>query len=157
MSINATRTKPETGLPKSDFPSAATTESNTANPEGVKLPIASISDILTLELVEKHLDTLSPDQLTELYANHLPGSTNPTKHDILDVVRSGFFQQSTNNLSDLLREGNGAGYLLAQSLKYDYKGEGIEPFLNGVRELGKKEKKEEHHNVHSSNEDDRKK
>lgn len=146
MSINATRTKPETVLSKSTSSSAAAKGANTANQEGIKLPIASISDVLTLELIEKHLDSLSPDQLSQLYATHLPESTNPTKHDILDVVRSGFFQQSTNKLSELLREGSGAGYLLAQSLKYDYQGEGIESFLNGVRELGKKEEeeKEEH-------------
>lgn len=156
MSINATRTKPEAVLPQSTSSSAATKEANTANQEGIKLPIASISDVLTLELIEKHLDTLSPDQLSQLYASHLPESTNPTKHDILDVVRSGFFQQSTNKLSELLREGSGAGYLLAQTLKYDYQGEGIESFLNGVRELGKKEEKEneEHPNVESKNEDE---
>lgn len=156
MSINATRTKSEAVLPESTASSAAAKEANTANQEGIKLPIASISDVLTLELIEKHLDTLSPDQLSQLYASHLPESTSPTKHDILDVVRSGFFQQSSNKLSELLREGSGAGYLLAQSLKYDYQGEGIESFLNGVRELGKKEgkEKEEHPSVDSNKEDE---
>lgn len=156
MSINATRTKPEAVLPQSTSSSAATKEANTASQEGIKLPIASISDVLTVELIEKHLDTLSPDQLSQLYASHLPESTSPTKHDILDVVRSGFFQQSSNKLSELLREGSGAGYLLAQTLKYDYQGEGIESFLNGVRELGKKEEKEneEHPNVESKNDDE---
>ena len=29
---------------------------------------------------------------------------------------------------------------MSQSLKYDYKGEGVESFFNGVRELGKRNK-----------------
>lgn len=159
MSINATRTKPEAVLPKSSTPSAPTKDANITSQEGIKLPIASISDVLTLELIEKHLESLSSDHLSELYLKHLPESTSPTKHDIMDVVRSGFFQQSTSKLSELLREGNGAGYLLAQSLKYDYQGEGIEAFLNGVRELGLKEEKEkeqkqDNRSTDSRNEDD---
>ncbi|KAK6456231.1 proteasome complex subunit Rpn13 ubiquitin receptor-domain-containing protein [Scheffersomyces xylosifermentans] len=112
--------------------------------ETPKLPISAISDLLDIGVIEKHLDKLNPEQLQQLYSEHLPQSSasHPSKSTILDVVRSGFFQQSEQNLSKSLRDGKGAGYLLAQSLKYDYKGEGVDGFLAGIRELAKKEQEE---------------
>ncbi|EMG46921.1 hypothetical protein G210_2813 [Candida maltosa Xu316] len=109
-----------------------------------KLPIGSISSVLDLKTIDAHLEKLSLDQLKELYGEYLPESiaADPTKSEIMDVIRSGFFQQCEQKLSESLRSGSGAGYLMSQSLKYEYKGEGIEGFLNGVRELGKKDKKE---------------
>ncbi|KAI5954716.1 hypothetical protein KGF57_003739 [Candida theae] len=110
-----------------------------------KLPIGSISSVLDISTIDNHLDKLSLDQLKHMYGEYLPPSIaqNPTKAKIIEVVRSGFFQQSEQKLTKQLRANEGAGLLLAQSLKYDYKGEGIENFLKGVRELSKKEKEEE--------------
>lgn len=112
-----------------------------AAPEAPAVPIVAISDVLDLQLVEKHLDTLSPEELARIYSPVLPESVakNPTKKDILDVFRSGFFQQAEQKLSENLRSGTGAGYLLAQSLKYDYRGEGIDGFLQGLRQLGERD------------------
>lgn len=140
MPINATRNILDITAKNEPIPASAAT-ARAPKADITKLPVSSISDFLTLELIEKHLDSLSSDQLAQLYSRFLPESCskNPLKSDVLDVVRSGFFQQATSKLSELLREGNGAGYLLAQSLKYNYQGEGVEGFLNGVRELGRKE------------------
>ncbi|AOW26098.1 26S proteasome regulatory subunit N13 [Candida albicans P60002] len=106
-----------------------------------KLPIGSISSVLDIDSIDSHLDKLSLEQLKEMYGDYLPPSiaSNPTKSQIMEVVRSGFFQQCEQKLSESLRGNSGAGYLMSQSLKYDYKGEGVESFFNGVRELGKKE------------------
>ncbi|EGW35003.1 uncharacterized protein SPAPADRAFT_58128 [Spathaspora passalidarum NRRL Y-27907] len=122
----------------------AATAATSAKPD-LKLPISSISSVLDLETIDKHLAGLNTEQLKELYGQFLPQSVaeNPTKEQILDVIRSGFFQQSEQKLSQYLTQGNGAGYLLAQSLKFDYHGEGIDGFLTGIRELAKKEKSDE--------------
>lgn len=100
---------------------------------------------MDVSTIDNHLDKLSLDQLKQMYGEYLPPSVaqNPTKAKILDVVRSGFFQQSEQKLTNQLRANEGAGLLLAQSLKYDYKGEGIENFLNGIRQVSKKEEEEE--------------
>lgn len=99
----------------------------------------TIADFLTPEVIDKHLASLSKEQLIDLYKDHVPVDTELSRQDIMDVVRLGFFQQSVAKLSQQLRSGSGAGYLMAQSLKYDYKGEGIDNFLAGLRELAKKE------------------
>lgn len=105
------------------------------------MPIASISSVLDIDTINSHLDKLSIDQLKELYGEYLPESitANPTKEEIMRAIRSGFFQQCERKLSELLRSNTGAGYLMSQSLKYDYKGEGVDGFLNGIRDLAKKE------------------
>ncbi|KAI5953385.1 hypothetical protein KGF54_002757 [Candida jiufengensis] len=110
-----------------------------------KMPLGSISSVLNLQTIENHLDKLSREELSKLYKDYLPESTskNVTKYKIIEIIRSGFYQQNEQKLSEHLKSGEGAGYLLSQSLKYDYKGEGIENFLNGIRDLGKKEQKEE--------------
>ncbi|KAI3407068.2 hypothetical protein KGF56_000156 [Candida oxycetoniae] len=111
----------------------------------IKTPIGSISSVLDIPTIEAHLSKLSTKELKEKYFDYLPPSiaSNPTKDQIInDVIRSGFYQQCEQKLSQSLTGGNGAGYLLAQSLKYDYQGEGIENFLNGIRDVAEKEKKE---------------
>lgn len=93
--------------------------------------------------MEKHLDELSNEDIKQLYQEHLPSSIeNPTKHDIVQLVRSGFFDQSLNRLTESLTKSSGIGYILSQSLKFDYQGEGIEGFLAGIRQLTKKEQQE---------------
>ncbi|RLV94328.1 26S proteasome regulatory subunit RPN13 [Spathaspora sp. JA1] len=121
---------------------------NNAIATPTKLPISSISSVLDVDTINTHLESLTSEQLKQLYGDYLPKSIteNPTKEQILDVIRSGFFKQSEQKLSQLLNQGNGAGYLLAQSLKFDYHGEGIDGFLTGIRELAKKEKEKEDKN-----------
>ena len=94
-------------------------------------------------MVENHLSKLSESQLRDLYADYLPENTNPTKGEIIEVIKNGFFKQASEKLSEQLRESNGTGYLLAQTLKYEYQGEGIENFLNGIRSVGKNDAKKE--------------
>ncbi|CAK9438512.1 uncharacterized protein LODBEIA_P27360 [Lodderomyces beijingensis] len=108
----------------------------------IKLPISSISSVLDIPTIEAHLSKLSLQELKQMYGEFLPATEaqNPTKDSIINnIVRSGFFQQCEQKLSHSLASGDGAGYLLAQSLKYDYQGEGIENFLNGVRKIAEKE------------------
>lgn len=126
-------------------PSTQTQPATNQTQPQFKMPIGSISSVLDISTIDSHLDKLSIDQLKQMYGEYLPPSIaqNPTKSKIIDVVRSGFYQQSEQKLTKQLRANEGAGLLLAQSLKYDYKGEGIENFLNGIRELSKKEKEEE--------------
>lgn len=94
-------------------------------------------------MIEKHLDELSNEEIKQLYQSHLPESIeNPTKYDIMQLVRSGFFDQSLNRLSESLTKSSGTGYLLSQTLKYDYQGEGIDGFLAGIRQLTEKEKQD---------------
>lgn len=98
-----------------------------------RLPLTSLSDFLSLDLVSAHLDTLSDDQVARVYGPYMPKSFQPTKLSVLALMRDPFFQQTCHKLGDLLKQANGAGYLLAHSLKYEYNGEGIEPFLCGLR------------------------
>lgn len=51
----------------------------------------------------------------------------------MEVIRSGFFQQSSSKLSEQLRDDNGIGFALAETLKIDYQGEGIVNFMNSMR------------------------
>lgn len=108
-------------------------------------PIVSLADVLTVDNVSRHLERLSRAEIAAVYGPLLPESVgaNPTKEDVLGVVRSGFFQQATGRLSEQLLSGTGAGLLLSQSLRYDYRGEGIDGFLDGVREAEGRENEEE--------------
>ncbi|CCG22529.1 hypothetical protein CORT_0B08240 [Candida orthopsilosis Co 90-125] len=134
----------QTAVPPIQQNEPPTNQSQQQQPQ-FRLPIGSISSVLDVSTIDNHLDKLSLDQLKQMYGEYLPSSVaqNPTKAKILDVVRSGFFQQSEQKLTNQLRANEGAGLLLAQSLKYDYKGEGIENFLNGIRQVSKKEEEEE--------------
>lgn len=109
-----------------------------------KGPIIDLDDVFPFEVLEAHINSLSNDEVVELFKDDLPPSIaeNPTKSNILDLLRSGFFQQSKNNLSSHLKKSNGAGYLLSQSFGVDYVGEGITNFLNGIRKASKKPTKE---------------
>ncbi|KAK6463217.1 proteasome complex subunit Rpn13 ubiquitin receptor-domain-containing protein [Scheffersomyces coipomensis] len=104
-----------------------------------KTPIGKISDFITLDIIEKHLAGLSQDQIKELYGEYIPS----TGGDLMNVIRSAFYQQCTQRLSHSLINDDGAGWLFAQSLKYDFEGEGINYFLKGIRKLGEQEKEEE--------------
>ena len=96
-------------------------------------------------MIETHLKKLSVDELKHLYQQDLPPSIaeNPSKENMLDLIRSGFFQLAKSNLNDHLNKHNGMGYLLSQTFKYDYTGEGIVNFLNGIREATKKERNQQ--------------
>lgn len=96
-------------------------------------PIVSLDDLLTEEVVLRHLDRLLESQMAQLYGDLLPQSVSPTKSDILRVIRSGFFHQANKELSQTMSED--VGHILASSFGYEYSGEGIEAFLRGLRLL----------------------
>lgn len=95
---------------------------------------------MTEEVVRQHLNSLLDLQISELYRDFLPESVNPTKDDILRVLRLGFFHQATKELGLTMSE-NGVGHVLASSFGYEYTGEGIEAFLRGIRLLKKEDEK----------------
>lgn len=96
----------------------------------------SLEDVLTEEVILRHLDSLLESQLQEKYGALLPESVSPTKDEILRVIRSGFFHLANKELSQTMSE-NDVGQILASSLGYEYTGEGIEAFLRGIRQLKK--------------------
>ena len=102
--------------------------------QNLQVPIRSIADVLTPSFIEKHLDSLSNDELKLLYSRYLPPShaENTTKEGVVEVTKSAFFQQYISNLSRLLNY-NTAGYMLSQNLNIDYEGEGVENFLRGIK------------------------
>lgn len=102
-----------------------------------------LDDVFPFEVLKSHVNSLSEAEVLELFKDDLPPSiaANPTKANILDLLRSGFFQQSKNSLSSHLKKNNGAGYLLAQSFGIDYEGEGITNFLNGLRKKNNSDSK----------------
>lgn len=100
-------------------------------------PIVSLDDVLTEEVVMRHLDRLLESQMAQLYGDLLPQSVAPTRSDILRVIRSGFFHLASKELSQTMEEN--VGHILASSFGYEYSGEGIEAFLRGLRLLKKDE------------------
>lgn len=109
------------------------------------LQSVSIGDLLSVEEVERHLDSLSPEELQENYGSLMPGAMSASKQDILDVVRCGFFSQAHQRLSELVK-GNGS-ILVAQALGYDYKGAGVENMMRGLREKGKENQQQDNENA----------
>ena len=63
------------------------------------MPIGSISSVLDIDSIDSHLDKLSLEQLKEMYGDYLPPSiaSNPTKSQIMEVVRSGFSNSVNKN------------------------------------------------------------
>ncbi|EGV63964.1 hypothetical protein PSN45_003959 [Yamadazyma tenuis] len=119
---------------------ATTTNEPSTSTSAINLPILDLEDAFPFEVLETHLNRLSDKQLLELVKDDLPPTIgqNPTRANIYDLIRSGFFQQSKANLTQHLRNANGAGYLLAQSFGLEYQGEGISNFLEGIRKSSKK-------------------
>lgn len=109
------------------------------------LPILDLDDAFPFEVLQEFINNLSPEEFSlfvEENSNDLPESikSNPTKQGFIDLMRSGFFQQSKSNLSNHLKRNNGSGFLLAQMFKLNYQGEGISNFLQALRK-SKPEKK----------------
>lgn len=98
-------------------------------------PIMSLDDVLTEEVVLRHLEKLLESEITRMYGHLLPQAVPPTKSDILRVIRSGFFHLANKELSQTM--GENVGHILASSFGYQYNGEGIEAFLRGLRQLKK--------------------
>lgn len=98
-----------------------------------------MEDAFPFEVIEQYLNQLSDEQLIELVIDDLPPSIKqqPTRKDIMNLIRSGFFLQSRSNLTSHLNKSNGAGYLLAQTFGLEYSGEGIVNFLNSIRKSTK--------------------
>lgn len=105
-----------------------------------KFPITSLGDILSESVIEAHLNRLDESKIRQLYGALLPEGIEPTKENVMRIVRSGFFHQATSELSSLIGE-SGVGQILASSLGYEYEGEGIDAFLRGIRRSGKKHDK----------------
>lgn len=73
----------------------------------------------------------------------LPEGVAPTAEEVLKVLRSSFFRSANEELSSTITR-NPVGEILARSFGFDYQGEGIEAFLNGLREVAKKEREKDH-------------
>lgn len=104
-----------------------------------KAPITSIGDFLTPGLIKSHLQSLTHEEIVSMYSDYVPDSSNLSKADLIDLVQSSFFLQNLAKLTEQLNT-EGSGYLLAQSIKYEYLGEGIDNFLQGVRNKSKQDK-----------------
>lgn len=100
------------------------------------VPITSLSDVLTLDVISKHLASLPDEQVQEQYAHLLPDGVNATREEILSVIRTGFFELASRELSSSIGN-NTVGQILAQNLGYEYQGEGLDAFLRGIRSLRK--------------------
>ncbi|KAJ8140308.1 hypothetical protein OY671_006500, partial [Metschnikowia pulcherrima] len=118
--------------PPSSTPSASATS---------HYPVSSLADVLTDELLERHLSALSPEEIKARYGDLLPENVEPTSAEVLAVVRSEFFRAANAELSSNVAENN-LGSFLASSFGYEYEGEGLEAFLRGLRAAAKKEKRE---------------
>lgn len=109
--------------------------------EAENFPVSEISDILTEKRLLSHFESLSPDDIELLYGDMLPEGVASTKEEIMKVLRSSFFKSSNAEFSHTIRTNN-VGLILAHSFGYEYLGEGLQNFMNGLREVAKKEKKE---------------
>lgn len=96
-----------------------------------------LTDIMKEDLIMKHLDALSQEELVARYGDVLPESAEPTKSEIISIVRSEFFKNASADLSLDLAE-NGLGQIMSRSFGYNYAGEGIDALLRGVRSFKKK-------------------
>lgn len=101
------------------------------------IPVTSLSDLLTLDVISNHLSSLLEEELRVQYGDVLPENTAPTKEAIMGVIRTGFFDLASRELSQTILSNN-VGHILALSLGYDYRGEGLDAFLSGLRQLLKK-------------------
>lgn len=88
-------------------------------------------------MIADYIDSLDENRLNELY-NHIPEGIDKNKQSLIRIIRSSQFAQSVDSLGQVLNN-EGVGGLVAQQLGYPYHGEGIEGFLKGAREQGKKE------------------
>lgn len=100
------------------------------------MPVQSLADVLSVQQVNQLLERLTTEEIRDTFGPLLPPllGKDSSKEGLIQAVRSGFFQQSVDRLSESLREGEGAGLLLAQSFGLDYKGEGIDNFLQALRD-----------------------
>ncbi|WPK23428.1 hypothetical protein PUMCH_000668 [Australozyma saopauloensis] len=70
----------------------------------------------------------------------LPEGVEPTRLEVMRVLRSSFFRNANDELSHTINT-NAVGLMLAHSFGFEYRGEGIEAFLSGLRDLAKKDEK----------------
>ncbi|AAS52783.1 AER099Cp [Eremothecium gossypii ATCC 10895] len=98
--------------------------------------------MLPREAVVAHVGALREGsaELRELLAL-LPEGVRRDRGMLLECVRGPFFTQAVDGLSRQLRARE-AAYGLAQALRYPYRGEGVNGFLDGVREQGRRERAE---------------
>lgn len=102
------------------------------------MPILSLNDVLTVPVVENMLAGKLDAEIAATFGPWLPKLLQRgARTDVLEAVRSAFFQQAAERLSEGLRGHEGAGYLLCACLHVEYQGEGIEAFLEACRTLGR--------------------
>ncbi|AGO12450.1 AaceriAER099Cp [[Ashbya] aceris (nom. inval.)] len=96
--------------------------------------------MLTREAVVAHVGALREGsaELAELLAL-LPEGVRRDREMLLECLRGPFFTQAVDGLSRQLRA-RSAGFGLAQALRYPYRGEGVNGFLEGVREQARRER-----------------
>lgn len=94
--------------------------------------------MLTDEVLAAHIDALLPEKLRRFYGDMLPEGVAPTKDEIMKVFSSSFFRSANEELSNTINRSS-VGEVLARTFGYVYTGEGIEAFLNGLRQVKKEE------------------
>lgn len=118
----------------SETPSVTTTETQSQTPlqtTGRRHPIHEIGDVLTPTEIERHLLRLTPAELEEKYGHLVPELMSASVHDIMELVRCGFFHQAQARLSQLVA-GPGAA-VVAGAVGYLPTGAGVEAMLRGIR------------------------
>lgn len=104
-------------------------------------PIHDIGDVLTPTEIERHLRRLSPDDLRAKYGAHVPELMSATVHDLMEIVRCGFFHQAQARLS-LLVAGPGSA-VVAGAVGYAPQGPGVEAMLRGIRHQQQQQQKQD--------------
>lgn len=94
-------------------------------------PIHEIGDVLTPAEIERHLLRLTPAELQQKYGHLIPELMSASVHDIMELVRCGFFHQAQARLSQLVA-GPGAA-VVAGAVGYLPEGAGVEAMLRGIR------------------------
>lgn len=101
--------------------------------------ISHLGDVLTPEVVAKHVRGMSSEELEKVFGAHLPAGTPATADNVMEIVRSGFFHLSMEQLSEHLSGHDGSGMVLSQAFGTEYLGEGLVNWLQAMRKKGQKE------------------
>lgn len=111
----------------------------TTNPTN-SVPIINLDDALPTSQLVNHINSLTESELQPVLDN-LPDQVPKTKAELLRIIQSSQFSQGSDTFSSVLMQG-GLGPIVARELDYEYQGEGVEGFLNGVRKSAPKKKED---------------
>ncbi|KAF5093638.1 hypothetical protein D0Z03_002338 [Geotrichum reessii] len=112
------------------------TTANTTN----SVPIINLDDALPTSQLVNHINSLTESELQPVLDN-LPDQVPKTRAELLRIIQSSQFSQGSHTFSNVLMQG-GLGPIVARELDYEYQGEGVEGFLNGVRKSSPKKEDE---------------